>query len=67
MYLSIAIAESIDCYYQFPSCRLCLPVAVLMTPRLIQELLIVETSIDPCSHVFLNGYAFLVICFRVLC
>jgi len=54
MYLSIAIAESIDCYYQFPSCRLCLPVAVLMTPRLIQELLIVETSIDPCSHVFLN-------------
>ncbi|CAB78741.1 hypothetical protein [Arabidopsis thaliana] len=42
--------KSIDCYYQFPSCRLCLPVAVLMTPRLIQELLIVETSIDPCSH-----------------
>lgn len=67
MHMSLAIEELIDCYFQFPSCRLCLPVVVSMTLRLIQELLIVQSSIDPCSHVFLNGYAFSVLCFRVPC
>lgn len=44
----------------FASCRLCLLVAVLMTPRLISMNL--SYSLHLSSHAFLNGYAIFGLC-----